>query len=392
MASVHQKFGASGKQSPYYMAKFRGADGRPVMRSTKQRKRSEAQAVADEWERAARKARQGELTRAVLLKTMDEMVERVLGESTLVQSTRAFFQEWSEAPGRKTATISRYRSVLNGFLAYLGEHRSAASIGSVTTTDIERFRNQEIAQGKANSTANLSVKILGAVFNSARRRGIVLVNPCEGVNFLSESESDERQPFTSEQIRDLLDVADEQWQGMILVGLYVGCRLRDAANLTWANIDLANRTLSFRDEKTSHRKRKGRQEIIVYLHDDVVGYLERLVAGDDPLTPLFPSLYGKSSGSHGGLSTAFDRVMKKAGIRPPLGAEKHGKGRQFRALGFHSLRHNLISNLVNVDVAGDVRKEITGHSSDQIHYRYVHLELSTQQRAIEKLPSVTRAG
>ena len=85
--------------------------------------------------------------------------------------------------------------------------------------------------------------------------------------------------------------------------------------------------------------------------------------------------------------------MEKAGIRAPLGEEKHGKGRQFRALGFHSTRHSLISNLANIDVAGDVRKEITGHSSDQSHRRYVHLELSTQQRAIEKLPSVvTRAG
>ena len=275
MASVHQKFGSSGKQSPYFMAKFRGADGRPVMRSTKQRKRSEAQAVADEWERAARKARQGELTRAVLLKTIDEMVERVVGESAVVQSSRAFFPGMDQAPGRKTATLSRYRSVLDSFLAYLGEHRSAASIATVTTTDIERFRNQEIAQGKSASTANLAVKILGAAFNSARRRGIILINPAEGVTPLSESESDQRQPFTAAQIRDLLDVADREWRGMILVGYYVGCRLNDAANLSWQNIDLANRTLTFRDQKTSGRKRKGRQETTVFLHSDLVGYLEK---------------------------------------------------------------------------------------------------------------------
>jgi hypothetical protein len=63
------------------MAKFRADDGRVVMRSTKQVKRKAAQSIADEWERAARKARAGELTQAVIIKTMAEMLERTLGET-----------------------------------------------------------------------------------------------------------------------------------------------------------------------------------------------------------------------------------------------------------------------------------------------------------------------
>jgi hypothetical protein len=39
--------------------------------------------------------------------------------------------------------------------------------------------------------------------------------------------------------------------------------------------------------------------------------------------------------------------MHLAGIRAPLGPEKQGKGRQFKALGFHSLRHSFISTLAN---------------------------------------------
>jgi integrase len=80
--------------------------------------------------------------------------------------------------------------------------------------------------------------------------------------------------------------------------------------------------------------------------------------------------------------------MAKTGIRSPLGKEKSGKGRRFRALGFHSLRHTFISKLANADISPDVRKEITGHSSDEIHRRYVHLELAAQQRAIAKIPTL----
>jgi integrase len=80
--------------------------------------------------------------------------------------------------------------------------------------------------------------------------------------------------------------------------------------------------------------------------------------------------------------------MHLAGIRAPLGPEKNGKGRQFKALGFHSLRHSFISKLANSEVPEDVRKQIVGHSSDDIHRRYVHLDLSFHARAIANLPSL----
>src|SRR6266487_54114 len=97
MASVHQK-----SRSPYWMAKFRADDGRVVMRSTKQTRRQAAQLIADEWKRAAKKARVGELTQAVILKTMVESMEQALGESLNDQSTKQVFADWIDTPGRKT--------------------------------------------------------------------------------------------------------------------------------------------------------------------------------------------------------------------------------------------------------------------------------------------------
>jgi integrase len=370
------------------MAKFRADDGRVVMRSTKQRKRKAAQSIADDWERAARKARAGELTQAVIIKTLSEMLERSLGETLDLRSTRDFFASWLQSPGRKAATIARYRPILRSFVAFIGERRARASVGSITISEIERYRDQQIVEGKTPTTANLAVRVLRAVFGSARRLGYALTNPAQGVSLLNQSDADERVPFTSDQTRDLLRAADSEWRGMILFGYYTGMRLHDAANLTWQNVDLAGRALSFRDEKTSGRKARGRKDTVISLHADLVGYLEALPTNDDPQAPLFPSLFGKPSGSHGGLSNGFNQLMAKARVRSPLGKEKIGKGRRFKTLGFHSLRHTLISNLANADISPDVRKEITGHSSDEIHRRYVHLELETQRRAVAKIPTV----
>lgn len=117
-------------------------------------------------------------------------------------------------------------------------------------------------------------------------------------------------------------------------------------------------------------------------------YLDSLPVTDIAGQKLFPGLAGRKSGSHGGLSNAFNRLMDKAGITVPAGMPKQGKGRRFRSLGFHSLRHSFISRLANEKIAPDLRKELAGHASDQIHSRYVHLDLRLQREAIDTLGSV----
>jgi len=44
--------------------------------------------------------------------------------------------------------------------------------------------------------------------------------------------------------------------------------------------------------------------------------------------------------------------------------------------------------MANAEVSADVRKQTVGHSSDEIHQRYVHLELTLQKSALSKLDSI----
>ena len=48
-------------------------------------------------------------------------------------------------------------------------------------------------------------------------------------------ESQERLPFSKDQVKDLLAVAENEWRGMILLDYHTGIRSSDAANLIWAN-------------------------------------------------------------------------------------------------------------------------------------------------------------
>jgi len=70
------------------------------------------------------------------------------------------------------------------------------------------------------------------------------------------------------------------------------------------------------------------------LFRDIVNYLESLPIGDNPHGPIFASLRGKPSGSHGGLSNAFNRFMQKARVRVPVELKSAAKVASFARLDF----------------------------------------------------------
>jgi len=412
MASIHKKVGASGVESPFWQAKFKGLNGRAMWLTTKQMDYRKALAVAERWKKAVELASRWELTQIrtqkivadiwELTKTpatveitkgfLNDLLKHSISQELAGQNFEKFCDEWldSKKDARATAesTLKRYRPVIQGFLAHLGEKRRQASVASISAIEIQRFRNSEIQAGKSPTTTNFAIRVLRGLFNTARDQEIIPTNPAKAVQLLPE-ESEDRVPFDENQVKALLARAGLEWKGMILFGYHCGIRLTDAANLTWENIDDDCRKLTFRARKTAKRKKqKSGKDSVVYLHSDLKQYLELLPTGDDPKAPLFPSLYGKESGSYGGLSNAFSRLMDEAGVKSPLGEAKTGKGRRFRELSYHSLRHSFISRLANAEVPADIRKQIVGHSSDDIHRRYTHLDLGLQQKAIEKLASV----
>ena len=374
--------------SPFWMACFTDETGRQLKRSTKLTDRKAAMRVADSLEEAASKARCSELTRAAAVKVLNELMERTHGEGLDSRSTRQHFTDYVaglEARGTKPGTLKRYRPIFDGFLAHLGDARANARLASVSTQEVQSFRDAELREGKTPGTADFALKVLNGVFEDARRSAVILHNPVHGVKLLSSTGSEERRPFTDAQVSALLAVADVEWQGMILMAYHTGIRLNDAANLTRKNID--GKLLRFREQKTAHRKqRASERETVVVMSKDLQDYIKSLPLPITQHAPLFPSLHGKSTGSAGGLSNTFARVMEKAGVDREQGEERKGKGRRFSALSFHSLRHTLISRLANSDAPEAVTKAISGHSTDEAHRRYVHLDTEAQARVVAKAP------
>ena len=232
VASVHKH--PRGKSKFWYCA-FTGGDGRRLFRSTKQTDRTKARKICDAWAGAAEKARRGELTANASRKILAELVEISSGETLELHSTETWLRDWLASKEGSTAgtTLKKYRQTCTAFVYHLGP-RARASLGSVSPSDITKFRDRLLAEGRKAKTVNLAKDVLNIPFEAARRQGVIAFNPVAAVSNLRTGRGDgrsQREAFSHEEIAKLVSSAKGDWRGAIILAATSGLRLGESPSL-----------------------------------------------------------------------------------------------------------------------------------------------------------------
>ena len=377
MASVHHR-----PRSPFFFAAFRGADGRLVLRSTKQTDRAKALALALEFERAAKLAKRGELVEAQARDILADIMKRAdTGETLRSVSIADHFRSWlATKEARKSAgTAERYGGVVEGFLASLG-NRAAKPLTALVAKDVDAFLDARLKQGVSASTACLDVRIIRTALSVARRKGLITTNPAEAVE-LPDAVGMKRSRFTPAEVRMLVDAAEGEWKTLILLAYFTGARLGDCCRVAWEDVDLVGGSLAYTQDKTGLK-------LTVPLHPDLLAHLEVHAGTDQPSPFVMPGMADKKPGGRKGLSESFKAIVRRAGL--DLQTVQGGGKRMISRRTFHALRHSFTSALANAGVAPELRMKLTGHKSEAIHAGYTHHELETLRAAVGKLPGLTK--
>lgn len=363
-------------RSKYWTACFTDRDGRQLKRSTKTTHKREAMEIAIELERVEQKARQGVLTTTQLKKVLNDVSEKITGDTLIAPTVEEYLADWLHGVSARNsaATLERYTNTKALFLKHLAA-RAQKPVTTVSSKDVEEFLTARLESGVAPKTAIVDLKTLNTAFRRAEAYGIILKNPVSAVRPPKE-ECSERDVFTHEEVQKILNVAPSvEWQTLIMLGYFVGARLRDCIHMTWENVRPEEGVIVYEQQKTG-------KKVVVPMHYHVIDHLNHLAAfGTEGY--LCPKLALKGPGGKHGLSEGFKRIVRKAGIDPMT---VPGKGtRQFTKRTFHSLRHSFNSALANAGVAEEVRMKLTGHSSKAMNTRYTHLEVDTLKNAIAAL-------
>ena len=406
MATIYRKKSPSGKLLPNWYCSFRVIDSegnsKQFHRSTGRTTKKRAQEAAAQFEEQARNEAGGsdKASRAILAKLTEAGELAMKGRLNPAKAReiladivkaggmgdfksytlRQWVDEWINAKETTVskATLSFYRTVTNKFVLFLDD-RADAPLESITTAEIRNFRTT-INENSTAKTANHYIVGLKAMFSDALGEHATLHNPTTALKgkALAETDSKERHPFTVNEVAKLVNAApSSEWKGLILLGAYAGLRIRDAANLTSDNLSEGRIIL------TPEKTKASRKTVEIPLHPVLALYFKENPPSPFPATPLFPSLNGKGTGGRDGLSTQFAAIQKEAKV-PKTRTQNGTQG----SLSFHSLRHSFVSWMSNAEVPAEIRKKMSGHSTDAAHAAYTSLDLGTLTAAVAKLPNL----
>ena len=364
--------------SPFWFACFSDHTGKTVRRSTKSTDRTAATRMSIEWERIERAAKEGHASVASFQKVVSEISKRVIGEGLPSQTVKSYFEEWLTGIVRKNSvrTLERYRNTVRLFLKAI-DRLAEQPLRSLTPRHIELFLNRRLDQGVAPATAIVDVRTLNIALHRAERYGYIEKNPVEAVN-LPKADSSQREVFSLDEIHQLVNAApNEDWQTLILLGAFTGARLGDCLRMTWDNLIPEHKIIAYNQQKTG-------KSVIMPVHADLLVHLQRL-SEHGTVGPLCRSLANTRQCGNRGLSHGFKRVVVRAGLDLMI---VKGKGvRNFARRTFHSLCHTFSSMLAGQGVSEELRMQLTGHSSRDIHQRYTHVNTDALQKAIDSIPT-----
>lgn len=195
---------------------------------------------------------------------------------------------------------------------------------------------------------------------------ILRTNPCEGVVIKSDNGVLRKDVLSLEEIQRLIAThyagENTEIRRAFILCLYCGLRWCDVKDLTYANVDYANRLLKFEQAKTKgHSAASG---VVIPLND---GLLNLLGKGErNALIFTLPS--------HTMCLKALGRWTARAGI------EKH--------ITWHCARHSFAVNILNNGANIKTVASLLGHSGLSQTEKYTRAVDSLKEEAINSLPEL----
>lgn len=338
---------------------------------------------------ATRKAIAGTLTESDARELLDSILHAAGHEGLHSETVQEFATHWLAA--RKfevsTSTFVIYERALRIFLAYLGS-AAMQPLHSVTTRQIEVFRDTRVMEGYCVTTIDRDLQVVRSMFRAAQSQKYLRLDPAEAVKLLARQRKTRwqkvtRAVFTVAELDTLLNMAQGEWQTIILLGRYTGARLGDCARMRWHHVRLDTGVIQYADEKS------GKQHTVP-IHRRLRDHLLALHRRDDSDGLLCPALAERVTSGCNGLSIQFRKLMRRSGLdrlEVKAGSEpgQQQRKRKFARRSFHSLRHSYNSELANAHVPQEIRRRLIGHASDSLNNVYTHLDLSVFRSAIDKL-------
>lgn len=228
---------------------------------------------------------------------------------------------------------------------------------TITQEDIEEYLNGIAKRSK--NLANRNLKLIKALFNHGIRKKMFTVNPINGIPLYPVKKSMHYIP-PFEDIRKVLEVAEDEQKRYLLALIYTAGRVRELNALKWE--DIYPNYLILRTKKSKN--------------SDIV---ERKIPINQPLQELLDSI--KRVGEYVFLNS---RTKTKYDYRKKM-MHKLCKQADVRLFTFHALRHFTASFLDDAGTPLTAIKDLLGHQRTTTTDLYLQSLRGGVKKAVDKL-------
>jgi len=369
------------------------AHGKIYRQTTEQTEKGKAREAADRI-LSPFKAEEEADTLAAVVSRMDKA--NVVAQEAVKLANRILLNEvWTRFPydhsqPRRTGgavreltprNVEENQGAWEKFVDWMGEHhKDAKAMQDVTPVMAQQYsdylyKNQRLTATRHNKlivTCNVMFRLAG------------VPSPFAGVTKYEVHGHEHREPFTVEQVEQLIEKATGEMRGLLAVLYFTGLRAGDAVQLRHENR---------RDGKIVLRTAKTRTAIDILEHPLLTRILVE-VCGDKRKGPLFPELAQGYVNNHTILAGRFQRLMKQAFGKDFERTEaRKGRGKlAVSRFGLHSFRHSLATHCARAGVPIGIVQKWLGHASAEITRIYQHYSTADQEQVIKAIPMLALPG
>lgn len=230
---------------------------------------------------------------------------------------------------------------------------------------VEYLQSRSVGEGAHTLYARFK-KVVAYAFE----HGVFLKNPCNKITIKIDRGVLKKDVLSQEEMQQLISTHYQRENPNIrrafIFCLYTGLRFCDVKDLTFGNVDFANRLLKFEQNKTKgHSANSG---VVTPLNDGLLKLIGEPAEPGNRNELIFPLP------SYEMCLKALKRWVSRAGIN------KH--------ISWHCARHSFAVNILNNGANIKTVASLLGHSGLQCTEQYTRAVDSLKQQAIDSLPTL----
>jgi len=296
-------------------------------------------------------------------RVLEKLYELKSGEQVGSIALNDIARMWDREPGRRSRSpryIDFAHSVFAHFISFVRNNfRAIDTMADVTPAVADAFLTNETNRGVSARTWNSKLVLLRSVFETLLHVAGMSRNPFQRIPTKAGT-TVHREPFTPEELKSIVDAADDFIRPIIVTGICTAMRRTDCCLLKKSSVDMKQGFVVVKTNKTGE---VAEIPLFPLLRQEI----ETLPRSDSEY--LFPEQAAMFQKNRSGITWRTRKVIKDAGLETQQ--ERTDGKLKASVRDFHSFRTTWITLALSAGVPIELIKRVTGHKTVDVvlkHY------------------------